>query len=256
MNTIMTLEKARTIKGRTCSYETCGTVDGPGLRFVVFTQGCPLRCLYCHNPESWEYSGGTEVSAGEVFDEVAKYKNFMNVSGGGLTLSGGESLTRPQFTEALLMLCKEAKIHTVVDTSGFVALTEGMKRVIELTDLFLLDIKSFDSAMHQIITGESNDRSIAFAEYLAEVKKPMILRYVLVPGLNDRPPYLEALAKWAANLGNVESIELLPFHKMGEFKWEQYGLPYRLSDTPEPSDALVQQTLKIFREHDLIVSEL
>jgi pyruvate formate lyase activating enzyme len=249
----MTIENPRDVAGRINSYESCGTVDGPGLRFVVFFQGCPLRCLYCHNPESWEYGGGRQTTAGEVFDEIAKYKNFMSVSGGGVTLSGGEPLSRPRFAKAILMLCKEQGIHTVVDTSGFINPSPAIDDIIDLTDLFLLDIKSVNASMHQIITGESNDKTIAFAERLAARKKPMILRYVLVPDLNDRARCLKKLAKWAFELGNVERVELLPFHKMGEFKWEEHGLPYRLTHTDVPTAEQVQEVKDIFTAAGLTV---
>ncbi len=249
----MTIEEARLVQGRISAYESCGTVDGPGLRFVVFLQGCPLRCLYCHNPETWEFQSGELKTAGEVFDEIRKYKNFMRASGGGVTFSGGEPTCQPLFLEALLVLCKDAEIHTVVDTSGFVALTPVVKRIVQFTDLFLLDIKSINASMHQIITGESNTRTLAFAEYLSEQNKPMILRYVLVPILNDRGHCLHKLAKWAVELGNVEKIDVLPFHKMGEWKWEEYALPYRLSETREPSLSEVEEVAELFRSYGLTV---
>lgn len=249
----MDLEKARAAKGRISSYESCGTVDGPGLRFVVFLQGCPLRCLYCHNPETWDFREGTETTAGEIFDEIRKYKNFMRASGGGVTFSGGDPMSRPLFLEALLTLCKEEGIHRVVDTSGFTLLTEGVKRVVELTDLFLLDVKSINASMHQILTGESNERTLDFAAYLAEQNKPIIMRYVLVPNLNDRERCLHKLAKWAADLGNIQKIEVLPFHKMGEWKWQENALPYRLSETDEPTDDDVKKVADLFRFYGLEV---
>ncbi len=249
----MTVEEARLVQGRISAYESCGTVDGPGLRFVVFLQGCPLRCLYCHNPETWEFQGGEQKSAGEVFDEIRKYKNFMRASGGGVTFSGGEPLSQPLFLEALLTLCQAEGIHCVIDTSGFVALTPAIKRIVDATDLFLLDIKSINASMHQIITGESNTRTLAFAEYLSTQKKPMILRYVLVPILNDRGHCLHKLAKWAVDLGTVEKVDVLPFHKMGEWKWEEYALPYRLSETREPSLDEVEEVANLFRSYGLTV---
>ncbi len=241
------------MRGRISTFESCGTVDGPGLRTVVFMQGCPLRCLYCHNPETWEFGGGKEYSAGEVIEEVAKYRNFWKSSGGGVTFSGGEPMSRPRFLEALLLLCKDAGIHTVVDTSGFTLITDTVKRIVELTDLFLLDIKSVNANMHQIITGESNANTMAFAEYLADIGKPVWMRYVIVPRLNDRAHCLEKLAKWAAEKGNIEKIELLPFHKMGEWKWKQYELPYRLSETWEPDAEQVEEFAAIFRSRGLHV---
>lgn len=249
----MKFEEARLVPGRINAYESCGTVDGPGLRFVVFMQGCPLRCLYCHNPESWEFGSGQSVTAGEVFDEIKKYKNFMRASSGGVTFSGGEPLSQPRFLEALLTLCRNEGIHTVVDTSGFTQITAKIKRIVELADLFLLDVKSVNANMHRIITGESNERTVAFAEYLAECNEPVIFRYVLVPNLNDRAHCLEKLAHWAVGLGNVERLEMLPFHKMGEFKWKQYGLPYRLTETAEPTAEEVKYFADIFRKCGLTV---
>ena len=249
----MKTEEARAVRGRISSCESCGTVDGPGLRFVVFFQGCPLRCLYCHNPETWEFGGGDETTAGAVFDEIRKYKNFMRASGGGATFSGGEPMSRPHFLEALLQLCRSESIHTVVDTSGYTLLTEATKQIVELTDLFLLDIKGVNANMHQIITGESNERNIAFADYLAARKKPVIVRYVLVPSLNDREHCLHKLAERLIELGNVEKLEILPFHKMGEWKWKQYALPYRLSKTQEPSEEAVQRVIDLFRGYGLTV---
>ncbi len=247
----MNIEQARTEKGRISTFESCGTVDGPGLRCVVFMQGCPLRCLYCHNPETWEFGGGDATSAGEVFDEICKYKNF--IRGGGVTFSGGEPMAQPRFLEALLTLCRAEGIHTVVDTSGFTRLTGAVKRIVELTDLFLLDIKSVNANMHQVITGESNELNLAFAESLAATRTSVWIRYVLVPRLNDREDCLEKLAQWLRKLGNVEKVEILPFHKMGEFKWKQYGLPYRLTETSEPTAEQVERIADIFRRHGLCV---
>ncbi len=249
----MTLQEAREVRGRISTFESCGTVDGPGLRTVVFMQGCPLRCLYCHNPETWEFGGGEEYTAGEMFDEIRKYRNFWKSSGGGVTFSGGEPMSRPRFLEALLLLCRDEGIHTVVDTSGFTLITETVKRIVDLTDLFLLDIKSVNANMHQIITGESNVNTMAFAEYLAAIGKPVWMRYVIVPRLNDRAQCLDKLAQWAAEKGNIEKVELLPFHKMGEWKWKEYELPYRLSETWEPSAAEVEAFAAVFRKHGLNV---
>jgi pyruvate formate lyase activating enzyme len=253
VKTVMTLDETKKVTGRINSFESCGTVDGPGIRFVIFIQGCPLRCLYCHNPESWNYKTGVEMSAEEVMTEIKKYRNFMSVSNGGVTLSGGEPLTRPHFLEALLTLCKAEGIHTVIDTSGYAKLTPTIKRIIDLTDLFLLDVKSINSSMHEILTGEPNDRTLAFAEYLASINKPVHLRYVLVPALNDREGCLRKLAKWASELGNIKQIELLPFHKMGEFKWKEQGLHYRLSRTEPPPEEQIESVKNLFQEFDLKV---
>ena len=162
-------------------------------------------------------------------------------------------MSRPRFLEALLILCKEEGIHTVVDTSGFTLITDTVKRIVDLTDLFMLDIKSVNANMHQIITGESNANTMAFAEYLAEISKPVWMRYVLVPRLNDRLHCLEKLAKWAQEKGNFERVEILPFHKMGEWKWKKYELPYRLSETWEPSAEEIEEISDIYRSYGLHV---
>ncbi|MEN9216419.1 MAG: pyruvate formate-lyase-activating protein [Gloeomargarita sp. HHBFW_bins_162] len=236
------------VKGKIHSYETMGTVDGPGIRFVVFTQGCPLRCLYCHNPDCRSITGGREVTVGEIISEIKKYRSYLR--GGGVTVSGGEPLMQPEFTAAIFQACHDLGLHTALDTSGYcpVAVAEP---VLAHTDLVLLDIKSFDPDIYQRVTHVSLEPTLTMARYLSAVGKPVWIRFVLVPGLTDPRHNIEGLADFVATLTNVERVEVLPFHKMGEYKWEQLGLAYLLRDTPEPSAELVAETKAIFQARGL-----
>ncbi len=238
------------VKGRIHSYESMGTVDGPGIRFVVFTQGCPLRCLYCHNPDCRPSDGGREVSAAEVLAEVQKYRSYLK--GGGVTVSGGEPLMQPEFVAAILQGCRGLGLHTALDTSGYCAI-EVAQPVLAQTDLVLLDIKSFDPQIYQRVTHVSQAPTLAMARHLSRIGKPTWIRFVLVPGWTDAPHNVAGLADFVAGLANVERVEVLPFHKLGESKWAQLGWNYQLKDTPEPSEMLISQTQAIFRSRGLLV---
>jgi pyruvate formate lyase activating enzyme len=240
------------VKGRIHSIETCGTVDGPGIRVVVFTQGCPLRCRYCHNPDTWQPSGGREVSVPELVAEIEKYRSYLRCSGGGVTVSGGEPLMQAEFVQALFRACREREIHTALDTSGYVR-ADLVAGVLEVTDLVLLDIKSIDVDTFRQVTNTSLAPPLAFARYLVDIDKPVWVRHVLVPGLTDNPEHLEKLAQFVGMLPNVEKVELLPFHKMGEFKWRELGFDYQLAETREPSDAEVASAKAIFLKYGLAV---
>ncbi len=233
------------IKGRIHSYETCGTVDGPGLRFVLFLQGCPLRCLYCHNPDSWKMEAGEEKSVDEVVEEIVKYRSYMRFSGGGLTISGGEPLLQPRFVKEVLLRCREAGIHTAIDTSGIVD-PEKVKDIYDAADMVLLDIKVFDDNVHKELTGQPWEMPLKTARYLAKAGKRLWLRHVLVPGVTAKRELLEPLAEFAASLGAVELVEILPFHKMGEFKWQEMGYDYGLKNTPGASRDEVDEAVAIF----------
>lgn len=241
-----------TTKGRIHSLESCGTVDGPGIRFVIFTQGCPLRCQYCHNPDSWKPGDGQEMTVDELMEEVAKYKSYMKFSGGGVTVSGGEPLLQPLFVKELFRRCQEAGIHTALDTSGY-ARFEVAQEVLEYTDLVLLDIKSFDAQTYLDLTGVSNEPTLRLAEYLNQIQKPMWIRYVLVPNLTDDPAMIDALANYLKDFTNIEKIELLPFHKLGEYKWEEMGYEYLLGDTPAGSKEDLEKAAAIFKKYNLQV---
>lgn len=235
------------LSGRIHSIETCGTVDGPGVRVVVFMQGCPLRCLYCHNPDCRTVDGGKQVTVDELIEEIKKYKSY--IRRGGVTFSGGEPLLQPEFVEALARRCQQEGIHTALDTSGYVSTPPAS--LLNHVDLVLLDIKSFDPAIYTHLTSLSLAPTLNFARYLDSIHKPTWIRFVLVPGLTDAPHNVAGLAEFIATLSNVERVEVLPFHKMGEYKWEQMGYAYQLKDTPPPTPELIEQTLDIFRSRGI-----
>ncbi|HLO47030.1 MAG TPA: pyruvate formate-lyase-activating protein [Kamptonema sp.] len=234
--------------GRIHSVETFGTVDGPGIRFIIFTQGCPLRCLYCHNPDCRNTHDGKEVTVDYLIDEIKKCKSYIRK--GGVTVSGGEPLMQPEFTREIFTRCHQLGLHTALDTSGYCAL-EVAKPVLEMTDLVLLDIKSYIPELYYKVTSVSIEPTLAMATYLSEIGKPTWIRFVLVPNLTDNIANINQLADFIATLKNVERVEILPFHKMGEYKWEQLGLAYELKDTPAAPSELVQKTIDIFRDRDI-----
>ncbi|ELS00747.1 pyruvate formate-lyase 1-activating enzyme [Xenococcus sp. PCC 7305] len=238
------------IRGRIHSTETCGAVDGPGIRYVIFTQGCPLRCLYCHNPDCRDPQEGQEVTVDELILDIQKYHSYMEFSGGGVTVTGGEPLMQPEFVSEIFCRCQELGIHTALDTSGYVGLTTA-KPLLKHVDLVLLDIKSIDPKIYHQVTNVSLEPTLEFARYLSEIDKPAWIRFVLVPGLTDPTHNIRNLAKFVASLTNVKRLEILPFHKMGEYKWEQLGYKYALKNTPEASPELVATAKKIFQEYGI-----
>ena len=223
-------------------------MDGPGIRFVVFLQGCPLRCLYCHNRDTWDFKGGREVTVPVVMQEIRKYTSYMKFSGGGLTVTGGEPLYQPDFVQALLQQCQQEDIHTAVDTSGYVTF-EKVKQVFDETDLVLLDLKCLDHQRHKLLTGVELPRILEFARNLSELGKPMWIRHVLVPGWTDQEELLHTLGEFVATLNTVEVVEILPFHKMGEYKWEELGCPYQLKDVPSPTKKQLKHALEILQHY-------
>lgn len=236
--------------GRVHSIETCGTVDGPGIRYILFTQGCPLRCKYCHNPDTWKMQDGEEMNTDSLISDIIKYKSYMHFSGGGLTISGGEPLLQPDFVRDLFMKCKANNVHTCLDTSGFVKL-EIADPVLDYTDLVLLDIKSYNPEIFKDLTGVPLAPTLAFAKHLEKRGIPIWIRYVFVPGLTDNEKDVEDLAHFLSTLKNVERVDLLPFHKMGEYKWEQLGYEYALFDTPSPSKDAIANATNIFKRYHL-----
>ncbi|MFC1467776.1 pyruvate formate-lyase-activating protein [Verrucomicrobiota bacterium] len=240
------------IIGKIHSVETCGTVDGPGIRFVVFLQGCPARCLYCHNPDTWDLKDGKGMSVEELMREVVKYRSYMKFSGGGVTLTGGEPLMQPDFVREIFKSCREEGIHTALDTSGLLNWANN-KEVFDYTDLVLLDFKCFDPAIHKQLTGLENQRSMELLEYLAQIGKPVWVRYVLVPGITDDRRMLTETARHIARHSNVEKVEILPLHKMGEYKWEELGLEFPLKDTPVPTTEEVAAAVQVFEAAGLAV---
>lgn len=233
------------------SFTTGSAVDGPGIRLVAWTTACMFRCQYCHNPDTWTLSNGIPVTLEQAIDEVQRYARGLKVMGGGFTLSGGEPLMQDRFAVRLFAAVKEMGVHTAIETNGFYAdrLSDDELRNI---DLVILDMKAFSLEQHKIVTGgRHNQEVLAFARRLAALQRPMWIRYVLVPGLTDIAEEMEALAEFAAWLGVVERVEILPFHQMGKYKWERLGLNYKLADTEPPSNASVAAAVAIFRSAGL-----
>lgn len=238
------------VTGRIHSVESFGAVDGPGLRYVVFTQGCLLRCQYCHNADTWKIGNGKEMTVQEIMDDVLSYLPFFEASGGGITVSGGEPLLQMDFLIELFKECKKYGIHTTIDSSGgpFNRRPNFMEKLDELlqyTDLILLDLKHIDSKKHKFITGMTNEHILDFAQYLSEKNIPVWIRHVLVPTLSDFDEDLLRLANFIKTLNNVEKIEVLPYHKLGVYKWESLGLEYKLKDVEPPSQERVENAKRI-----------
>lgn len=234
--------------GKIHSVESFGTVDGPGIRFVVFFQGCPMRCKYCHNPDSWAVSGGTERTAADLVAEALKYKNYFGRRG-GVTATGGEPLLQLDFLLEFFTLLKQKGVHTCLDTSG-ICYREGDGRylkLLEVTDLVLLDIKHIDGDAHKELTGQKIDAPLGFARFLSEHKKPVWIRHVLVPGITDDDGALRRLKAFLDTLDNVEKVEVLPYHTMGENKYEKLNLAYPLAGVKPPEKARVENARRILR---------
>ena len=230
--------------GRIHSFESLGAVDGPGIRFVIFMQGCHLKCKYCQNRDTWDINGGTEYTVEEIYNKVMRYKNYIRPNA-GVTTRGGEPLLQTEFLMQLFKLLKKEKIHTCIDTSGNVALTDKIKELIELTDLFLLDIKCINDNVCKDLTGVSNKNEIEFARYLSEKGKEMWIRQVLVPGITDDENDLKELSKFIKSLNNVKKIEILKYHDLGTFKWENLNLEYPLKRYRTANNADVKRAKEI-----------
>jgi pyruvate formate lyase activating enzyme len=232
------------------SFTTGSTVDGPGVRVVAWTAGCMWRCLYCHNPDTWTMTNGIPVTILKATEELRKYRQGLKVMNGGLTLSGGEPLMQHRFAVKLFAAASGMGIHTALDTNGYngARLTDGE---LDSIDLVLLDIKTWDPERHKRLTGMDVGPTLEFARRLAARNRPMWLRYVLVPGLTDDTGDIASTARFVASLGNVERVDVLPFHQMGRYKWHRLNLRYTLEETPPPPTDLVARTLAIFRNEGL-----
>ena len=220
------------IYGNIHSVESCGTVDGPGIRFVVFTQGCPLRCQYCHNPDSWDFKENQKMSVEEIIEQYEGVKEFC---AGGITVTGGEPMAQPEFLTELFKQCKERNIHTALDTSGIYFNRENTQKIDELlkyTDLVLLDIKHIDDEEHKKLTKHSNKNILDFARYLSETNKPVWIRHVVVPGITFKEEYLKKLGQFLAELHNIKALDVLPYHDMAIPKYENLGIDYPLKGVP------------------------
>ncbi|MFE6788149.1 pyruvate formate-lyase-activating protein [Streptomyces sp. NPDC057677] len=241
----------RPSEGSVHSWDLSTGVDGPGTRFVTFLSGCPLTCLYCHNPDTWRMRNGRRTSADAVIAEAGKYVRFISASGGGATVSGGEPLLQPVFTGELLHRMKhELGLHTALDTSGFLGV-RATDALLRDTDLVLLDLKSWDPATYRKVTGRPLAPTLDFARRLADLGQEVHVRFVLVPGLTDDPANVEGVAAFAGGLGNVSRVDILPFHKLGEAKWQALAMPFTLHDTPSPTPGQVAEVREVFRAHGL-----
>lgn len=244
---------APSVRGWVHSVETGGSVDGPGLRYVLFLAGCPLRCQYCHNPDTHHMHDGAPSQSTDVLAEIATYADFLKRAHGGLTITGGEPLVQPEFCAAIFRGAKGMGLHTALDTSGFLG-SHADDHLLADVDLVLLDIKAFKESTYRAVTGVPLRPTLEFAERLSAMRKPIWLRYVLVPGLTDDLTEIEELADFAAGLGVVERVDVLPFHKMGEYKWRELKLPYKLADTEAPSEELTRRVRDCFRDQGLLVA--
>jgi pyruvate formate lyase activating enzyme len=233
------------------SWDLSTGVDGPGTRFVVFLSGCPLRCLYCQNPDTWCKRDGTATAADEIETLMHRYRGFIAHAGGGVTVSGGEPLQQPAFTRELLERARRAGLHTALDTSGFLG-RKADEALLAATDLVLLDIKAGTDAVHRRLTRRPLGPTLEFAERLAEAGKPVWVRYVLVPGYTDEPEEIERVARFAAGLGNVERVDVLPFHRLGAPKYDRLGIDFPLADVPSPTAASVREARERLADHGLV----
>lgn len=225
------------------SIESFGTLDGPGIRFVIFLQGCSLKCKYCHNRDTWDINAGEYKSLDDIFEKILRYKNY--IKSGGVTCTGGEPLLQYEFLIELFKKLKDKNIHTCIDTSGMVALTDKMKELIDLTDLFLLDIKHINSEKCKNLVGVSNKKELDFAKYLSDLGKPMWIRQVLIPGYTDDENDLIELKNFINSLKTVEKVEILPYHTMGKYKWYDLGLKYELEDVREATTDDIKRAKEI-----------
>lgn len=231
--------------GKIHSIETFGTVDGPGIRFVIFMQGCTLKCKYCHNRDTWEMNSKNTMTIPELIKEIEKYRTYIDNSGGGVTVSGGEPLVQAEFVTELFKELKNIGIHTALDTSGSLPITNQIKELLKYTDLVILDIKHIDKEKAINLTGFSNENNLNFARYLSNLKIPVWIRQVLVPGFTDDKFDLQKLKQFIDSLDNVEKVEILPYHNLGKFKWEESGDKYKLENVIPPTQEEIERAEKI-----------
>ena len=232
------------------SYTTGSAVDGPGVRVVAWTSGCMWRCRYCHNPDTWKVGNGLPVSVARAAAELRKYAHGLTVMSGGFTISGGEPLMQHRFTAKLLAAAKKMRIHTVIETNGYFG-DRLSDADLENVDLVMLGIKTWGEDRHKDLTGVDAGPTLAFARRLAALGKPMWIRFVLVPGLTDDPAIAGGIAEFASGLGNIERVDVLPFHQMGRYKWHALGLQYSLEGTEPPSEDALARAVAVFRERGL-----
>ena len=236
--------------GRIHSTESCGTVDGPGIRYIVFLQGCLLRCLYCHNRDSWDMHGGKETTVDALMQELIPYRSFMNASGGGVTASGGEAMLQPEFVRDFFRACHQEGIHTCLDTNGYIRhYTEVIDEVMAVTDLVMLDLKQINDDIHHTLVGVPNIRMLDFARYLQKIGKRTWVRYVVVPGYTDDEKSARQLGEFIKDMENVERVEMLAYHELGKHKWEELGKTYELDGVKPPSKETMESLKAILSDY-------
>ena len=234
--------------GKIHSMESFGTVDGPGVRFVVFFEGCPMRCLYCHNPDTWHLEDGQEMSAEEILSRMERNRSFYRT--GGITATGGEPMLQIDFLTELFAGAKERGIHTCLDTNGFVRRYDPViDELLEVTDLVMLDLKQINDEIHQNLVGVSNHRTLEFAKYLANKNVKVWIRYVVVPGWSDDDDSAHRLGEFTRDMGNVEKIELLPYHELGKHKWVAMGEEYKLDGVKPPKKETMERVKGILEQY-------
>lgn len=241
------------LKGRIHSVETFGTIDGPGIRYVIFFQGCPLKCKYCHNRDSWSVKSGKEMSVSEIVLDIKKYISFMKYSGGGVTISGGEPTLQSPFLKELILAIKKMGIHICLDTSGYTDIYR-IGEILDCLDLVILDLKHMDKEKHIELTGVDNEKIILFARYISDKSVNTWIRHVLVPGLTDSPEHMVSMAEFISSLESVSRVELLPYHSIGKYKWDLLGQNYELSRTPEASSQDILKARRAFRLKGIEIS--
>ena len=245
--TINKLKEVIMTEGYIHSTESMGTVDGPGIRYVVFLQGCPLRCKYCHNPDTWKLKEGKKVTVEELMQKIIKIKPYIERSGGGITISGGEPTMQLDFTLELLKTAKKAGLHTALDTSGYIE-SEKFKKLLPYLDLVLLDLKVLDDHKHQKLTGVSNHKTLNLLEFLEAEEQPYWIRQVIVPGITDDLEEMREFASFLADKKSLQKVELLPYHKLGEHKWKNLGLKYQLINVEPPTDKKMAELNAVFKK--------
>ncbi|WP_163937108.1 pyruvate formate lyase 1-activating protein [Paraferrimonas sp. SM1919] len=238
--------------GQIHSTESFGTVDGPGIRFIAFMQGCLMRCQYCHNRDSWALDEGTSISSAELTQQVLQYRHFYE-NGGGFTASGGEAILQAEFLAEVFSNLKSQGIHTCLDTNGFVRKhSQGIDDLLDNTDLVMLDIKHIDDQAHIALTHVSNQRTLQFAQYLQQRNQKTWIRYVVVPGHTDKVEDAEKLAEFIKPMTNVEKVELLPYHKLGAHKWQTLGQKYPLEGVEPPTIEVMEQIKNVFKNNGIL----
>ena len=234
----------KNLKGYIHSVETAGMVDGPGIRYVVFFSGCNLRCKYCHNPDTWNLEKGQLFSVEDVIRDIKKYRSYLHFSGGGVTVTGGEPFVQSQFLTELLKACKSEGFHTVLDTAGHVS-TDVAQQVLQHTDLLLLDLKSKNPEVYKDVTGVQIASTLKVLALSRDMDVPVWIRFVLVPGLTDNEVDMQEMADFLKLFPNIQQVEVLPFHKLGEYKWAELGLSYTLKGTEPPTKEQIDRAREI-----------